>query len=305
MSDLSNNPSFCARNIEPGLLAVLAAFCTWGLLPVYWKLLAHLPPLVIILHRMLWSFVLMGLLLLFRGELKNTFRLLREKRIALAVAFCSALLGFNWFLFTVAINSGVIVQISLAYFMVPILNMLNGVLFFQERLKPLQWAAVALVVCGVGTQVAFFGEVPWLALGLSVSWAAYGAAHKAVRYPAIPGFFLETAAILPIIAAVVFWSRPEGGSALFVSLSQSLLLVGSGIATILPQVWFVFGAQRLRQTTLGLAQFLAPTLFLLVGVLLYGETVSLAQRLGFGFIWAAMLLYSAASLRRSGSRVVG
>lgn len=284
--------------MDSGMVAVLAAFCTWGLLPIYWKLLAYLPPLAIIMHRMLWSFVLLALLLLARRRLKETLLLLKGRRIRLAVILCSALLGFNWLLFTVAVNNGMIVQISLAYFMVPLLNMLSGILLFRERLLKLQWLAVGLMLCGVGVQVGVFGEAPWLSLGLGLSWAAYGAMHKAVRYPAIPGFFLETAAILPLLIAASFWLYPESSRIAPLGLFEALLLVGAGVATILPQIWFVFGAQRLNQTTLGLAQFIAPILFLFVGVVIYGEALSLAQKSSFSFIVAAMLLYSCSSLRR-------
>ena len=293
------NSSCDSRSFDPGAASVLAAFFIWGLLPIYWKSLSHVSPLVVIMHRMLWSFVLLSVLLLVQGRLKGACMLLRDKRVCLAVVLCSLLLGVNWLLFTVAVNSNMIVQVSLAYFMVPMLNMLNGILLFKERLSGMQWLAVALVVCGIGVQVVVFGEIPWLALGMSLSWAAYGGVHKAVRYPAMPGFFLETAALLPVLFAALMWLQPGSiGSSFTGGLPQGLLLAGGGLVTLVPQILFVFGAQRLRQTTLGLFQFLAPTLFLLVGVVLYGEHLSSAQQLSFAFIWGAMLLYSVSSLRQ-------
>lgn len=294
----SAGPSRPENEQAQGLVAALSAFVMWGVLPIYWKTLIFIAPLTIMLHRVIWSFAFLLLLEIKAGRLRSTLAALKDKRAAALTATRSLILGLNWLIFIWAVNNGHIVETSLGYFLNPLLNTLCGALFFKERPNFLQGCAILLALTGVGVQVAIFGRLPWIALSLASLFAAYGAMRKADPRRAVSGMFLETALITPLALAGLLWIALSGDiTGLGESLPRLLLIMSSGLVTSLPLLLFAHSTQRLSLTTLGLAQYIAPSLTMVIGVFIYQESVTSGHMLSFACIWAALALYTFESLR--------
>lgn len=293
---MNGNNNSREKGQKLALTAALGAFATWGVLPIYWKNLAFIDPFTILLHRIFWSFIFLLLLMLFSGKLRATLAMLRHRRTAITVAACSLLLSANWLIFIWAVNAGHIVESSLGYFLNPLLNMVFGVFFFKERPTFLQWSAIFLAFCGVGVQVIMFGRLPWIALSLAFTFAAYGVLRKTETIDSMPGLFLETSITVPFVTIGLIWLGLHGDTGFTTSIPQSLLIMCAGIFTSVPLIFFAFSAQRLSLTTVGLVQYISPSTSLLIGVFLYGEVVGLGHLISFALIWTALAIYTIASL---------
>lgn len=280
-----------------GFWATLGVFSAWGFLPIYWKSLSFIEPFLILLHRIFWSFWMLLLMRAQNGGLRETFACLRDKGYAFKVAVRSLLISCNWLIFIWAVNTGYVIETSLGYFMSPLVHMLCGIVFFRERPRPLQRLAIGLAVVGVGVQVGFFGDIPWVALSLSVLFALYGAMRKADKRGAVEGLLLETTLILPFTIAGLIWYVATSGAGLAISPLYTILIICAGPFTGLPLVLFAYGAQRLNLTTVGIIQYIYPTIILFLGLFLYQEAVTAGAWTSFAFIWAALLVYSFESVR--------
>ncbi len=281
-------------NTVSGVLAALFAFVSWGLLPVYWKALARVSPLEILSHRLVWSLVAAGMALAFLGRLREARRVLRSRRDVLLMASCGLLLGANWYLYIDAVNTGHVVEASLGYFINPLVNMILGALFFRERLNRLQATAVVLAMIGVGVSVAAHSRLPWIALALAATFGVYGLLRKLMRVESLPGLFFETL-VLGIPAGLYLGGLWSDGTGAFGHLGgvTDALLVGAGVVTAAPLLAFAYAARRLRLTTVGILQYIAPSCMFALGVLVYGEPFDPARAATFGFIWAAVAIYTA------------
>ncbi|MDL2306572.1 EamA family transporter RarD [Desulfovibrio sp. OttesenSCG-928-C06] len=281
-----------------GLWAALGAFAIWGVLPLFWRSLDFIQPLVITLNRVVWSFFLLLILIIKAGKLKETISLLRHRRTALLVTACSLFLTANWLTFIWAVNNGHVVETSLGYFLNPLLNMLTGVLFFRERPAFLQWLAIGLAFIGVGVQIVIFGSIPWIALALGCTFAIYGALRKIETIDSMPGLFLETAVIFPFVSAVLLWFIINGDTSLTTSVTQTVHVALAGVFTTVPLILFAYSAQRLTLTTVGLIQYISPSMTLFIGVVIFGESITDGQMASFVMIWVALAIYSLESLRQ-------
>jgi chloramphenicol-sensitive protein RarD len=281
-------------NSLAGVLAALFAFVSWGLLPIYWKALADVPPLEILCHRLFWSLLAAGAALAVMGRIREAGLVLARRRDVLLMASCGLLLGVNWYLFIDAVNTGHVVEASLGYFINPLVNMVLGAIFFRERLSRLQATAVALAVIGVGISVAAHGRFPWIALALASTFGVYGLLRKLMRVESLPGLFFETA-VLGIPAGVYLWNLYADGAGALGHLGPVTdgLLIGAGVVTAAPLLAFAYAARRLRLTTVGILQYLAPTCMFLLGVLVYGEAFDPARAATFACIWAGVAVYTA------------
>jgi chloramphenicol-sensitive protein RarD len=287
-----------------GALYATLAYGTWGVLPVYWKALAGVPLVEVLAHRVFGTVIFSALLLagLRRtGELGDALRSPRERASLLA---SGVLIAVNWGVFIWAVGAGRIVETSLGYYLNPLVNVLLGTVFLRERLRRAQGISVALAGAGVLVMLVSHGELPWIALALAVSFGLYGLLHKLTHVRPIAGLALETAALAPAaLAYLCFATEPPGGALVTAGSLPRTLLVLAGPVTALPLLWFASAARRLRLSTLGLFQYLAPTLALLVAVLLYGEPFGRAHAAAFALIWAALALYTADALHASRSSV--
>jgi chloramphenicol-sensitive protein RarD len=280
-----------------GLASSLGAFSLWGVLPVYWKQLAMLEPMLLLLHRIIWSFVFLAIAEIKAKRLRATLAHLKNKRQSMIIALRSLLLAANWGLYIWAVNNNHIIEASLGYFLNPLFNSLLGIIFFKERPNVLQKFSILLAFTGVSVQVVMFGSIPAIGLGLALCFAAYGALRKKDSMPAIPGLFLETTLICPLVIAALIWYGLTGGIGFDLGAAKILMLIGAGPVTSIPLLLFAYGAQRLNLTTVGLTQYLSPTFTLLIGTFVYNEQLSDGHLISFIFIWIALAIYTFESLR--------
>jgi chloramphenicol-sensitive protein RarD len=275
-----------------------AAFGTWGLAPLYWRAVRDVPGLELVAHRIVWSVPFLLLLVAARRRLRDVAAALRDRRHVLVLAGTAVLVAANWLVFVLAIQAGRVLDASLGYYVNPLLMVLLGVVFLGERLTRLQGAAVALAGAGVAWLTVASGAVPWIPLLLATTFGFYGLVRKRVRVEALAGLAVETLLLCPVAggALLVLAARGEGGLARG-DAGHDLLLVASGVVTALPLLWFANAARRLRYTTVGFFQYLAPTGQLLLAVLAFGEPFTRDHAVTFSLIGAAVALYVADGVR--------
>lgn len=286
-----------APNDTSGLVAGVAAFVTWGLVPIYWKLLRSVPASEILAHRFVWTCVFMVLLLSWQRRWPEVITNLRARRTAFYCAASGVMIAINWFIFIWAVNAGHLLETSLGYFMTPLVNVLFGALFLRERLSRGQLLSVLLATAAVCYLTFGFGRLPSVALTLCFSFGLYGLFRKISGAAPIPGLFLETTVIVPLALAWLVWfaGRSHFGTGV---PGWTLLLMSTGIVTGLPLLWFAHAARHLRLTTIGFLQYLAPSCTFFLGVFLYHEPFQRAQLLTFSLIWIALIVFTADAVAR-------
>lgn len=282
-----------AANPRHGYILGLSAYIIWGLFPLYFKLLASVPAAEIIVNRVLWS-ALFGSLLLLVWKHPGWWQELRDNPKRLGVLTISGLLiAANWLTYVWAVNNDRMVEASLGYYINPLVNVLLGMLLLGERLRRLQWLAVALAALGVLQQLWQLGSLPWVSLLLALSFAFYGLIRKQAPVAALPGLVVETWLLLPLALAWLYLHpAAQSSQPAFWSDSQALWLAAAGPITLVPLLCFNAAARHLPYATLGFLQYLAPTLVLLLAVQVYGEALDRSRLLAFACIWAGLLLYS-------------
>lgn len=274
--------------VKSGSLYAILAYLGWGFFPIYWKFLKHIPYLEILCHRVVWSFVFYSAVLFYQ---KRKLFLFKPAGFALTrnLIIGSVLLMTNWLMYIYAVNSDQIVESSLGYFINPLVNIALGVFFLNERLNTYQKVATVLAVIGVGVITFARGQIPWIALFLAVSFSLYGLIKKINPVTSLNSNQFESTVMLPFALIFLFTHSPQWLQADNRNLSVALL-IGSGVVTGLPLVFFALAAQRVPYYLMGFFQFLAPTIQFLTGILIYNEPLSPLQLKGFLFIWAAGLL---------------
>ncbi len=292
---------------KSALIAGIAAFGTWGLVPVYWKLLKAVPAAEILAHRFLWTWVFMVVLLSWQGRWPEVTAYARSRRTFWFCVASGAAIAVNWGIFIWAVNAGHVLETSLGYFMTPLVNMLFGAIFFRERLTWPQRVSVALAAGAVIYLSLDLGKAPWVALALCFSFALYGLFRKVSGARPTPGLFLETTALAPLALVFVIYLAVRGVPHFGARQpAMSLLLVSTGIVTGVPLLWFAHAARHLRLTTLGFLQYLAPMCTFCLGVFVYHEPFRRARLITFGLIWIALMIYSAdAVMRWRAVKVIG
>ena len=279
--------------MKQGTLAALTAYILWGLLPIYWKTIAHVPAQEILGHRIVWSLGVTLVLLALRRQWDWLKTVARRPAIALPYAGTAALLTLNWFVYIWANNNGHIVDASLGYFINPLVNVLLGVVFLRERMRPWQWVAIGLAFIGVSYLAFSYGRLPWIALTLAFSFGIYGLIRKLASLESIQGLTAEMSLVfLPAFGYLIYLGTRGTGAFGQTNALTTLLLALAGVVTAIPLILFAYGARRVPLTTLGVLQYVAPTLQFLLGVLVYGEGFTQARMIGFSVIWLALLVYS-------------
>ncbi|MDN0077192.1 EamA family transporter RarD [Crenobacter sp. SG2303] len=282
-----------------GALYAIGAYLCWGLFPLYWKPLSAVPAEQILGHRVVWSALLLAGVLTVRRHWGWLGESLRQPRRIGVFALSSALLSMNWLVYIWAVNHGRVVEASLGYFINPLVNVLLGRLVLGERLAKPQLAALGLAALGVLWLTLHVGSVPWVALVLAVTFALYGLLRKTAHLPSLEGLALETFLMAPIaLVGLILAERHGSGAFGHLDILRTLLLIGAGVVTTVPLVLFASGARRLTLATLGVIQYLSPTLQFLLGVWLYHEPFDMARLIGFGLIWSGLALYTGAGLLR-------
>jgi chloramphenicol-sensitive protein RarD len=269
----------------------LAAYSLWGLLPIYWKQLDHVPALEVLAHRIVWSLGFIAALLFARRAWGRTLGALRDPKTRYWMLLSTSLIATNWGLFIWAVSVDRVTEASLGYYINPLLNVALAGLFLGESLRRLQGIAVLLASAGVAYLTIARGELPWVSIVLAVSFAFYGLVRKRTPVGAVEGLAIETGLVTPFALLFLALQSPPFGRLVTDGASTVALLTLSGVVTALPLLAFAGAARRLRYTTLGMVQYLAPTLQLGCAVLLYGEPFESAHAVTFGLIWLAVALY--------------
>ncbi len=271
----------------------VSAYTLWGIAPLYFKQLDFVPAMEILLHRIVWSFLLLGIILTVLQQWPKVQAVLRQPKLMAAMLGTALLLAGNWGLFIWAVNNGHMLDASLGYYINPLLNVLLGMMFLGERLRKLQWAAVALAATGVLIQLLTFGSLPWIALVLASSFALYGLFRKKLAVDAISGLFVESLLLMPLALWYWFSFADSSASNLFNnSLNLNLALMAAGIVTTIPLLCFIAAARRLQLSTMGFFQYIGPSFMFVFGVFLYQEPLASGRLLTFALIWTALLVYS-------------
>ena len=285
--------SVACHEDRSALIAGFAAFITWGLVPVYWKLLKSVPALEILAHRFVWTALFLILLLTWQRRWPEAMTNFRSRRAVFYCLTSAIAIALNWFFFIWAVNAGRIIETSLGYFMTPLVNILFGAIILRERLTRWQAVAVLLAASGVLYLTFGYGRFPWVALILCNTFGLYGLLRKQSGTAAIPGLFFETIVLVPL-ALIYFVMLQHAGTLIFgrPHVSLSLLLIISGVVTGLPLVWFGHAARHLRLTTVGFLQYLAPTCTFFLGVFFYHETFTHAHLVTFGLIWIGLGVFT-------------
>lgn len=285
-----------AQHPHSGFFYGLGAYGLWGILPIYFKLIPSVSAFAIVSHRVVWSVPFLAVLILAIRGWRKFAPILRDRRTVLILLLSSAMIGVNWVLYTWSVVSGHILAASFGYYLNPLANVLLGRFVLKERLSKLQWTAVA--IAGAGVSVLALGALSqlWISLTLCVTFALYGLLRKVVKADALTGLAFETAVLSPF--AVAFLLSLGAAQAWAASDGENALLLLAGITTTTPLLLFTAAARRLPYSTLGMLQFLAPTLQFLIAILLYGEPFTLSHFIAFGAIWTALAFYVTSLLRR-------
>ena len=282
--------------MSTGVWYGIAANVVWGLSPIYWKQLDQLPAPVLVAHRVLWSALTLGVLfLLFHHRLRFEARP-PARRVASVCVLAAILICTNWLIYVWAVTTAFIIEASLGYFITPLVSVGLGALMLRERLRPWQWAAVGLASVGLLYLTSSLGRLPWIALALATTFGLYGLVKKTAPLGAAQGLAAETGLLCLPAAAFLLWGPDATPSSALDNGIGLLLLAGSGAVTVLPLLLFTASVRRIPLSHLGIIQFLAPTLQLLLGVLLYGEPLSRPQLVGYGLVWGALILFGAEGL---------
>ncbi|MGD2037939.1 MAG: EamA family transporter RarD [Desulfobacterales bacterium] len=290
-------PTFESRTIF-GMVYASSAFLIWGISPIYWKMMRVVPAFEIILHRIVWSFILLLPLMIILRRWQEFVDALKNYRTLLILLFTAMIVGGNWLLYIWAVNNDYLLQASLGYYINPLVNVVLGMVFLKERLRLLQIVAVMLATAGVIYLTVYFGAFPWIALTLAVTFGFYGLIRKVAPVGSLVGLTVETLLLsIPALVYIVYLDIQGQGSIFRVSLKLDLLLVGCAPVTAIPLLLFTLGARRLYLSTMGLLQYIAPSCMFILAVFLFREPFAMAQVVTFILIWTALAIYSMDSMR--------
>ncbi len=285
------------RQAATGVALGVGAYLTWGFLPIYLKALAIVPAPQVLAHRILWSLLLVAGLAAVMRRGAALAALLRAPRTIAVLAFTASLIAINWLTYIWAVNAGHVLETSLGYFITPLVNVALGVIVLRERLSRPQLAAVGLAGIGVAVLAVAQGGLPWIALVLAFSFGLYGLLRKMAPVDPLTGLLGETAILAPLCLLYLLWLGSIGVGSFGGSAWIDFLLVLSGLVTAAPLLMFAAASKQLRYATIGLLQYIAPTIQFLLAVLLFGEALTTAHLVTFGFIWFGLALYAADALR--------
>ncbi len=279
--------------MNKGAWRAAGAYTIWGLLPLYWKALHQIPALQLVCHRIVWSSLLLLALLAVRRQTRAFKRKASQRRALLVYGLAGALLAVNWLTYVWGVNAGFVVETSLGYFINPLLSVLLGVVFFRERLRPLQWASVAMAAAGVAYLTFDYGRLPWIALVLALTFATYGLVKKTAPLGSIDGLALETGLLfVPAFAVLALAERAGQGFVAGSGFPTLLALAGTGVVTTVPLLLFASAARQIPMLWIGILQYIAPTLQFLLGVFVFREAVSVHTLVGFAAVWAALAVFA-------------
>ena len=280
-----------------GIWYAIGAYVAWGLFPVFWAPFNDVPALQVLCHRIFWSFLLLVGWNLVTGQWKAFTSLALNRRILGIYTLAAVLIAITWLTFIWAVGAGFVVEISLGYFINPLLSVFLGVVFMRERLRPLQWVPIGLAATGVLYLTLAYGALPWIALTLAFTFGLYGLVKKVAPLSSMTGMTIETGILfLPAFGYLVYSELGSQGAFLHMTAVVRLELIGTSLLTIIPLLMFSSAAQTVPLSTIGVLQYFEPTLQFILGVLLFHEPFSIHRLLGFAVVWVAILLFATEGL---------
>ncbi len=292
--------SISAKDLDQNRVGIwygIAAYTIWGFLPLYWKLLIAFPPIEILAHRILWSFVFMALVVLFSGGWKTLVLALADKKKLLMMFLCGFMISVNWFTYIYAVNTGHVIEASMGYFINPLFVVILGVTVFREKLTRWQITAIILAALGVLLITVQYGRVPWIALFLAGTFSIYGLTKKLAQVDLVTGLVLETLIVMPFaLFYIVFLETGNGGALGNASLLTKFILAGCGAITATPLLLYSRGIGKTTFSMMGFLQYIAPSINLILGIIVFKEYFSLTHFISFCFIWAALIIFTLANV---------
>lgn len=277
--------------MNSGILYALGAYVLWGLFPIYWKWLHHVPALQVIGHRIGWSFILL-MIVIFATRQWTKFRSTLTPRVLGVYSIAGLLLSINWLVYVWGVNSEHVVETSLGYFINPLLSVLLGMIFLKERLRPIQWLPIGLAASGVVYLTWTYGSLPWIALSLAFTFGFYGLVKKTSPLGSLYGLTLETGWVfLPALGYLIYVQTTGEGAFGHTGVVSDVLMIAAGAVTTIPLLMFASAAKRIPLTMVGIMQYIAPTLQFLIGVLIYKEAFTTTSLIGFSLVWIALIIF--------------
>jgi chloramphenicol-sensitive protein RarD len=286
------------QRLRSGLFAALAAYGLWGFLPLLFKLVEHVGSVAVVADRTLCSLVLVGGMLLFARRLPEVRAALADGKTVRAMALSSALLAANWLIYVWSVETGQVLEASFGYFINPMINVAIGMIFLGERQNRTQSIAIAIALVALVIQAIGLGRIPYIALGLAITFAAYGFVRKTATVNATAGLFVETLLLAPVALGYLIFSFVTAGPGAHADPQTLVLLLLTGPATALPLLLFNFAVQRLRLTTIGMLQYIAPSIAFVLAITVFGEHLNITRIISFGLIWLSLLVFTLGSMRR-------
>jgi chloramphenicol-sensitive protein RarD len=285
------------KSIKAGVIFALSAYSMWGIAPIYFKLLTTVPALEIVMHRIVWSVLVLCVLLVVRKKFSQVFKAIRAPKVIITLAISGLLLAVNWLVFIWAVNNDKMLDASLGYFINPLFNVLLARFFLHESLTRLQLLAVFVALAGVAFLIFSYGQLPWVSLVLATSFSIYGLLRKKVTVDSMPGLLIESCILLPF--ALLYWliMDTSSGNMLANSSDLNITLMLAGVVTTAPLLCFTAAARRIRYTTLGFFQYIGPSLMFLLAVMYYQEPLDTTRIITFACVWSGLLIYVYDSLR--------
>ncbi len=286
------------RENSIGTWYAIAAYVAWGILPLYWKALKHVPAGEILAYRIIWSFIFLCLFNTVRKRWPEVKKAYSRRANRLSSLLSALIIGSVWFIYIWAMITDHVVEASMGYYINPLISVVLGMIFLKERLTFWQNFAFVLAVLGVAYLTIQYGRFPWIALSLAIGFGLYGLLRKTSRVGSIAGLTAETAILSPLaLLFILYLLFQKTTSVVGASITTHLLLLGAGIVTAVPLVWFAKGARRIPLSMIGFFQYLAPTISLLLGIFVFKEPFTTAHLVSFGLIWAALIIFTLSRTR--------
>lgn len=279
-------------HMKQGYILGLTCYFLWGVLPIYFKLMSDIAPMEIVAQRVMWSLLFLLVVVLARRELADVLARLGNRLVLLALAASALLIGLNWLAYVWAVTTGHILAASLGYFLNPLFNVALGVLVLKEKLRPMQMLAIAIALAGVVLLAFSALDTLWISVILAGSFGLYGLIRKTAPVEALPGLMIETLLLAPLALAYLFWLGAQGGLDFGSHPGSSILLMGTGVVSSVPLLLFAQAARKLSMATLGVLQYLAPSLQFLIGFLFYGEPLGMGKLASFVLIWIGLAVFT-------------
>ena len=286
------------KAVKSGVLLAIAAYTMWGIAPMYFKLIGQVPAMEILMHRIIWSVLVLVLLVAVTGKINKVKQAILNPKVMQILLISGLLLAANWFIFIWAINNNHLLDASLGYYINPLLNVFLGRLFLGERLRRMQKVAVGLALSGVAYFIVSYGQLPWVALALAGTFGIYGLLRKQVAVDSLPGLLIESVFLLPPAIVYWIWFAGEYSNMLTNDLPLNITLICAGIVTTAPLLCFTAAAKRIMFSTLGFFQYIGPSLMFVLAAAVYGEPLDNSKLVMFAFVWLALGLFSYDSLRQ-------